>query len=112
VRPDVFGFAGVMSPAFWWSEGNFLPIVQKTPFVGGRIYMDVGDNEVPAVMGHRESYLNASINIDTLLRSKGYKPEDLLFVVDKGGIHHESAWRRRLPDALRFLLGPLRPEQQ
>ena len=76
-RPDVFGFAGVMSPAFWWSEGNFLPIVQKTPFVGGRIYMDVGDDEVPAVMGHREFYINASINMDALLRSKGYKPGDL-----------------------------------
>src|SRR5207248_759632 len=21
-RPDIFGFAGVMSPAFWWSEGT------------------------------------------------------------------------------------------
>lgn len=108
-RPDVFGFAGVVSSAFWWSEGSLLPFVEKTPFVGGRIYMDVGDSETADVMGRREAYLNDSVRMDALLRRKGYKPEDLLFVIDKGGIHHETAWGRRLPDALRFLLGPISP---
>jgi predicted alpha/beta superfamily hydrolase len=28
----------------------------------------------------------------------------LLYVEEEGGIHHESAWARRLPAALRFLL--------
>jgi periplasmic divalent cation tolerance protein len=31
--------------------------------------------------------------------------ENLLYVEEEGGIHHESAWARRLPAALRFLLG-------
>ena len=30
---------------------------------------------------------------------------DLRYVEEAEGIHHESAWARRLPDALRFLLG-------
>jgi predicted alpha/beta superfamily hydrolase len=106
-RPEVFGFAGVMSPAFWWSEGTFLPFVAATPFVGGRIYMDVGDNENPEVPGRREAYLNDAIQMNALLQAKGYTPDDLCFMVEAGASHHESAWARRLPAALRFLLGPL-----
>jgi predicted alpha/beta superfamily hydrolase len=40
-----------------------------------------------------------------LLIKKGYIPgQSLLYVEDEGAIHHESAWARRLPQALRFLL--------
>jgi predicted alpha/beta superfamily hydrolase len=106
-QPDVFGFAGVMSPAFWWSEGTFLPFAEATPFVGGRIYMDVGDNESAEVPGRREAYLNDAIEMEALLHTKGYTEETLRFVVEAGGEHREAAWARRLPDALRFLLGPL-----
>src|SRR5204863_22229 len=35
-QPDIFGFAGVMSPAFWWSEGTIFPFVEALPFAGGR----------------------------------------------------------------------------
>ena len=31
--------------------------------------------------------------------------ETLMFIEEQGGVHHESAWARRLPAALRFLLG-------
>jgi predicted alpha/beta superfamily hydrolase len=109
-RPDIFGFAGVMSPAFWWSEGTIFSFVEALPFVGGRIYMDVGDNESPEVPGRREEYLNDAIRMEALLREKGYTPDNLYFKVDAGGVHHESAWARRLPDALRFLLGPISRE--
>lgn len=106
-RPDLFGFAGVMSPAFWWSEGTFLPWAAALPYVGGRIYMDVGDSENPEIPGRKEAYLNEAIAMEVLLREKGYGDHDLQFVVEAGGAHHESAWARRLPNALRFLLGPL-----
>ena len=37
---------------------------------------------------------------------KGYRPgRDLLYVVEDGARHTESAWAGRLPAALRFLLG-------
>jgi predicted alpha/beta superfamily hydrolase len=106
-RPDVFGFAGVMSPALWWSEGTIYTLVENSPFAGGRIYMDVGDNETPEIPGRCEAYLNGARRMHALLRAKGYAPEDLLFIVEQGGAHHESAWARRLPGALRFLLGPI-----
>ena len=59
--------------------------------------------------GLREAYVRDSRRMAALLRAKGYGPRDLRFVVDAGGRHNEAAWARRLPGALRFLLGPLRP---
>jgi len=39
-----------------------------------------------------------------LLLDKGYRPgEDLLYVEERRALHHESAWARCLPAALRFL---------
>jgi hypothetical protein len=40
-----------------------------------------------------------------ILMEKGYKMgERLKYVREEGGEHTESAWARRLPEALRFLL--------
>ena len=97
----------VISPAFWWSEGTIFPFVEALPFAGGRIYMDVGDNESPEVPGRREEYVNDAIRMEALLRARGYTPENLYFMVEAGGEHRESAWARRLPGALRFLLRPV-----
>jgi len=92
-RPDVFGLTGAMSPALWIGGGAIYPDVQQAPFVAGKIYLDHGTREGSARRMH------------TLLREKGYRDErDLLYVVEEGGKHSESAWARRLPDALRFLL--------
>ena len=60
----------------------------------------------------RASYLdngsreNSAARMARLLEEKGYQKErDLLYVVEDGARHTESAWARRLPAALRFLLG-------
>jgi predicted alpha/beta superfamily hydrolase len=106
-RPEVFGFAGVMSPAFWWSEGTIDMLVASMPYTGGRIYMDVGDNESPEIRGRRKAYVDGAVRMVALLREKGYKEGSLCFVIEAGGDHSEAAWARRLPGALRFLLGPL-----
>jgi predicted alpha/beta superfamily hydrolase len=110
--PDTFGFAGVFSPAFWWTEGTIFPFVEQTPFVPGRIYMDVGTNESPEVPGRPEAYLEGAIRMEALLRAKGYGPNDLWLVIEEDGPHHESAWARRLPAALRWLLKPLNSAQK
>jgi predicted alpha/beta superfamily hydrolase len=43
---------------------------------------------------------------DALAASGLHEPETLRHVEEPDAIHHESAWARRLPDALRFLFGP------
>ncbi len=118
-RPAVFGLAGVVSPALRWGKQGIFPFVQDAAFVPGKIYMDVGTAEGSGLAADPQSqrsfadhYVQQVRRMSSLLRRKGYQPgETLLYVEEEGGIHHESAWARRLPAALRFLLGeaPAKP---
>lgn len=92
-RSETFGLVGAMSPSLWVGRGAMVDYVSRAPHVPGKIYLDNGTREGSA---HR---------LHALLRDKGYQDDhDLLYVVEPGGRHTESAWARRLPDALRFLL--------
>lgn len=93
-RPDVFGRAGAMSPSLWVAHGAIYQAVLKRGRVpGARLYVDNGTREP-----------SAQPLVDLLL-AQGYQPgADLLYVSGRGHRHTESAWARRLPGALRFLL--------
>lgn len=106
-RPMVFGFAGVMSPAFWFANGSVFEPIRAARFTPDRIYMDVGTaEESPAHAAGPNEYLELAHAMRDLLIQKGYRlGRELVYVEDEGAVHHESAWARRLPDALRFLLG-------
>ncbi|WP_224447749.1 alpha/beta hydrolase [Haloprofundus salilacus] len=99
----VFGFAGVMSPAFWWNREIF-DYVNTRSYASGRLYVDVGGNERPDDPERTREYIEDAERMVRLLREKGYGEDELRFVVDDEAIHHEDAWAERLPDALRFLL--------
>lgn len=91
--PETFGFAGVMSPSLWVAGGAIIRAVHDAPFVPGKLYLDNGTREPSAR------------RMNGLLCKKGYvRDVDLLYVVEQDAEHTESAWARRLPNALRFLL--------
>lgn len=104
VHPDVFGLAGVLSPAFWWNDDRLFDVVEGMPAPPARIYLDVGDDEDPDEVT-RAAYVDGFERMTALLRSKGYDGVSLRTILDRGGTHHESVWARRFPEALRFLLG-------
>lgn len=95
-RPQLFGGAGVFSPAFWPAGRAIYREVEGllqwgTPQV--RIYLDNGTAEPSALPMVR------------LLRAHGFTDGDsLLYVSERGGQHNEAAWARRFPAAIRFLL--------
>jgi len=97
-HPEVFGFAGVMSPSLWLTEADMFEFIHDAPFAGGKLYLDVGDLEGPR-------HVSKALRLRDMLETKGYKiGEDLLWVEEEIGAHHESAWGRRFRDALPFLL--------
>jgi predicted alpha/beta superfamily hydrolase len=97
-RADVFGFTGVMSPSLWYGERQIFAYLATQPHVSGRIYLDVGTRE-----GGRA--LQDVRDLRARLVRMGYRSgHDLLYVVDRGGTHNETAWARRLSRELRFLL--------
>ena len=94
-RPETFGLVGSLSPALWYTRGAIYDYIQQAPRVSGRIYLDHGTHE------------NSAAAMAQTLRDKGFQPgRDLLYVVEEGARHTESAWAGRLPNALRFLLRP------
>jgi len=110
-RPDVFGLCGALSPAFWFARGALFDAVRSAPLVPGRIYLDTGTREIGRLPFRRPFRRNSAAEMHALLRRKGYQDGvDVRYVAEKGGEHNEAAWRRRLPGALRFLLGP-RPKR-
>ena len=106
-RRDVFGFAGLMSPAIWFARREILAFVDRAPaFLAGRLYLDVGTDEHPDDPKMNAAYLDGARSLRRRLEPR--YGERLLYAEDEGGRHHEPAWGRRLDGALRFLLEPYR----
>lgn len=111
-RPDVFGFAGVMSPAFWFAGGAIFPWLLRQQYRPGKIYLDAGTAEglrrfsrlLPRHLSQPVA-ADARRTLDILMRLGYRESDEVRYIEDEGAAHNETAWARRLPDALRFLLG-------
>jgi predicted alpha/beta superfamily hydrolase len=98
-QPAKYGFVGAMSPALWFAEGDIFRFIESAGYVRGRVYLDVGTKEGDGTLANARQMRD-------LLITKGYtRGRDLMWVEDKGGMHNEAAWGRRLRTALPFLLG-------
>jgi predicted alpha/beta superfamily hydrolase len=103
-RPGTFRFAGALSVALWGGEEAF-GFFRQAPFVDGRIWIDVGDREAPEDPDVNAWYVERFERMRGLLESKGYGGDRLRATLVPGGVHRESAWAERFPDAMRFWLG-------
>jgi predicted alpha/beta superfamily hydrolase len=97
-HPESFGGALVMSPSFWVAnQAIFVDVAaQPTPEVS-RIYLDAGARE------DKGKVVEAIQRMVEHLTERGYDSDRLMWRADPRGTHSESAWRRRLPAALRFM---------
>ena len=101
--PQQFGFTAALSPALWFAGGAIFRTVETAPYVRGRIYLDVGTREGARTLANAR-------RMRDLLMERGYRMgQDLSWAEDKGGVHNERAWGRRLRGALPFLLAVERP---
>lgn len=105
-RPDAFGFAGVMSPALWYGQRKIFEYLDSAAKPQGRIYVDVGTKE-----GSEE--LRDVTRLRDRLLEMGYRHgHDMLFMIDFGAGHNESAWAGRVEKQLRFFLACEAPERK
>jgi predicted alpha/beta superfamily hydrolase len=103
-RPGTFGFAGALSAAIWGGDAAF-DFFERAPFVDGRIWLDAGDRETPQDPDMNAWYVETLELMTALFQRKGYGPDRLHATLVSEGVHHESAWAERFPDAIRFWLG-------
>jgi predicted alpha/beta superfamily hydrolase len=97
-RPQTFGLAGALSPSVSWSNYRLFDTFRERGLADVRLYLDMGGREGRAMARDVR-------RLRQLLLELGCREGvELHYVEDRDGIHRESAWARRLPDALRFLL--------
>jgi enterochelin esterase-like enzyme len=99
-RPDVFGGALCLSPAFWVGGLAVFDWIasRPTPPVS-RIWIDCGRRESGGRMFPMAERMVAD------LRRRGYADRALRWRPDEDGAHSEVSWRRRFPEALAFMYG-------
>ena len=110
-KPETFGLAAALSPSLQLGNGEILAYLARQPFVGGRIYLDVGSEEGARPRLGRFLFRPFARPYPARVRAafrrlvrKGYRAgRDVVLIQETGGRHHEAAWARRLPFALRFL---------
>lgn len=103
-RPEWFGFVGSMSTAAWWTP-EIWPYLAAVDVPDGRLYVDVGTEEMPGDPVMSEAYLDSFHRLRRWARVS-LPAGQVMAIEEEGAIHHESAWARRLPTALDFLLPP------
>lgn len=102
-HPDIFGLAGVMSPSLVWNDYRMLRLIEERGLPPSRVHLDMGGREWRTMLADAR-------RLRDLLVSHGFvEGRDLHYVEERYAPHHESAWARRLPAALRFLLAEARP---
>lgn len=99
-HPDVFGAAGLLSPALWVARRAIYRFVDDHPPSNtSRLYLDVGTAE------GQEEVEDVRELRDLLLRKRAGSGPDLRYLEDPGGEHNEEAWGRRFRNAFGFLVG-------
>jgi predicted alpha/beta superfamily hydrolase len=103
VKADTFGLVGAMSPSTWWDNKVLLTKVAMSPATPRplRVYIDSGDS------GTSNDDKDNTALLAQAYRTLGYSDGTTLkYVVQPGATHSEVYWSQRLPEALKFLVGP------
>lgn len=102
--PEVFGKAGVFSPAFWVSDQPFKVAAEVPLPTDSRVYLYMGGKEgeeaVPLVQ-----------RMERVLRAQPGRADNVILRVVPGAEHNEAAWREAFPGAVRWLFGLPAPKQ-
>jgi predicted alpha/beta superfamily hydrolase len=94
--PQVFGAAGIFSPAYWLAPQVFADTESRPPPPGERIYFYAGGSESEAMLPDMQRMV-------ALLRRMGLAVRDLEVRVNPVGRHNEAAWRAEFPRAVEWL---------
>lgn len=99
-HPEWFGGALAMSPSLWVGRGRALSWIEtiEKPWTT-KIYLDAGGREGDGTMA------KLGARCAERLRARGWNDRELCWRLVKSAAHHERFWRRRMPQALRFLYG-------
>ncbi len=97
-RPDIFGMAGVFSPALWFSTAIYQYAKTQKPTHQVRILLMAGQKE-------SETMVSELLDMYETLLEAGHADENLHYDLHSDGEHAEWFWAREFEHALIWLLG-------
>src|SRR5664279_1330310 len=101
-HPGVFGKALIESPSLLIGNKQLLKDAEKATQFPQRMFLAIGTAEEADEKASAKD-AEAVLDLEKILRAKGLGPSRLKVVVEEGAHHDETAWSKRLPDALLFL---------
>ena len=104
VRPGVFGRLLLESPSLWAANRQIIKQSRTVRRWPERIFLATGTAEAGRADRDR-SVVDDVRELAGIMRRAGLDDHRLHLVIEEGATHHESAWARRLPEALTFLFG-------
>ena len=96
--PDVFGSAGILSPAYWLAPQAFADTAAHPPPATARIYFYAGGSESDTMIPDLKRMV-------AVLERAGLPPRSLEVTINPVGRHNEAAWRAEFPRAVAWLFG-------
>ena len=94
--PEVFGKAGIFSPAYWYSQDVFSFSKLKKAQLDARLYVMYGDEEGDGMIADTDK-------MQRQLRQQGHPRQNTLFKRVPNGEHNEQLWRTEFSDAIQWL---------
>ncbi len=110
-RPQTFGYGLIESPTIWVGMGQLIRDTSPLVTFPRKVFMAFGAAELPEGKG-REAGLAMLDQVVANFRAAGYEDNQFRYVLEDQAKHTESAWAKRLPDALKFLFGSWTPQPE
>ena len=101
-RPDIFNFSLSFSPAFFFYKKNdwyhILDKYEISKDKNGKLFLYSGGKDFESV------FLKPTINTYEYFKKHKFDNSQVALLVDSNEIHHEGAWAKYLPEALKYWL--------
>jgi predicted alpha/beta superfamily hydrolase len=107
-RPQTFGFGLIESPTIWVGMGQLIRDTSPLVAFPRKVFMGFGAAELSEGTGRKHGLALLDIVVANF-RAAGYDDGAFRYVLEEDAKHTESAWAKRLPDALKFLLADWKP---
>ena len=99
--PHVFQRVASLSSAFWFNQTEIERFIEESDLNGlKRFYMDIGTDEDTSKVDAAH-YIRSSEEVYEVIKKKNI---DMQFEIIEGGVHHETAWRERMPKIIEYLM--------
>ena len=101
-RPDVFGYSlSFSTPFFFYLKKDWFHILDQydiNPEKNGKLFLYVGGKD------YEKQFMKPVVYTYDYLMKRGFDNNQIALIVDTNEIHHEAAWAKYLPEALKYWL--------